>query len=166
LIIRGLMSGNSWCFLTRALWIEDWCPLHAGGPGGLIASLQEDCERPSEGAGLGRFGWRVAWCQEFLEQGEMMNDTRYQQVFEDKLEFIMHQHGTTHFLQTWASCHTSKIVTKGFSDCFTIQLIRWLGNSLGLNLTKNVLVWMKLKLQDAFAKKLDGWKKEILQLCV
>ncbi len=36
---------------------------------------------------------------EFLEKGEMMNGDRYRQVLESKLEFFMHQHNTTHFLQ-------------------------------------------------------------------
>ncbi len=76
---------------------------------------------------------------EFLGQLEMMNGTKYWQVLEDKLEFFMHHHQTTHFL----------------------QLIKWPGNSPDLNPIENVWAWMKQKLRDSSAKNLDEWKREI-----
>jgi transposase len=94
----------------------------------------------------------------------MMNGTRYRKVLEDKLEFFMHQHQTTHFLQDGAPCNTSKIVTKWFADRPTIQLIKWPGNSPDLNPIENVWSWMKQKLRDSSAKNLDEWRREILEL--
>jgi hypothetical protein len=45
----------------------------------------------------GCFSCRGRGGLEFLKPGEMMNETRYRQVLEDKLDFFMNQHGTTHF---------------------------------------------------------------------
>jgi hypothetical protein len=50
----------------------------------------------------GCFSWRGRGGLEFLKPGEMMNGARYKQVLEDKLDFFMNQHGTTHFLQDGA----------------------------------------------------------------
>jgi hypothetical protein len=87
----------------------------------------------------GCFSWKGRGGLEFLGQLEMMNGTKYWQVLEDKLEFFMHHHQTTHFL----------------------QLIKWPGNSPDLNPIENVWAWMKQKLRDSSAKNLDEWKREI-----
>ncbi len=48
---------------------------------------------------------------EFLEKDEMTNGACYRRILDDKLEFFMHQHGISHFLQDCAPCNKSKIVT-------------------------------------------------------
>jgi hypothetical protein len=48
---------------------------------------------------------------DFLKKGEMMNKICYRQLLDEQLEFFMHQHQTTHFLQDGAPCHKAMIVT-------------------------------------------------------
>jgi hypothetical protein len=45
---------------------------------------------------------------EFLKPKEIVNGERYKQVLEDKLEFFMTQHGTSHFQQDRAPSHWSR----------------------------------------------------------
>ena len=59
----------------------------------------------------GSFSWLGRGGLEFLQKGKMMNGVRYHWILDEKLELFMTQHGTTHFLQDGAPCHTSKIVT-------------------------------------------------------
>ncbi len=61
----------------------------------------------------GCFRWHGRGGLEFLQNGEMMNVVQYKQLLEEKLEFFVTQHGSSHFLQDWAPCHTSKIVKDG-----------------------------------------------------
>jgi hypothetical protein len=75
---------------------------------------------------------------EFLEKGEMMNGARYRRILDEKLEFFMHQYGTSHFLQDGAPCHKFKIVTQWFNERPNIILIKWPGNSPDLNPIENV----------------------------
>jgi hypothetical protein len=53
----------------------------------------------------GCFSWRGRGGLEFLKKVEMMNGVRYSKLLDDKLEFFMGQHGTSHFLQGGAPCH-------------------------------------------------------------
>ncbi len=93
-----------------------------------------------------------------------MNGERYQRVLDEKLEIFMHQHGTTHFLQDRAPCHTSKIVKAWFQKRPQIQLIKWLGNSPDLNPIENLWAWMKLQLRETHSSNLEELKTEITRL--
>jgi hypothetical protein len=101
---------------------------------------------------------------EFLEKGEMMNGARYRRILDEKLEFFMHQYGTSHFLQDGAPCHKFKIVTQWFNERPNIILIKWPGNSPDLNPIENVWSWMKAKLRDSTAKNMEEWRREITEL--
>jgi hypothetical protein len=45
-----------------------------------------------------------------------MNEVRNRELLDDKLEFFIGQHGTSHFLQDGASCYWSKIVSAWFEQ--------------------------------------------------
>lgn len=110
------------------------------------------------------FSWKGRGGIEFLDQGEMMNGIRYLRVLEDKLEYFMQSHGTTHFLQDGAPCHKAKIVTRWFEARPNISLIRWPGNSPDLNPIENVWSWMKRQLKEVPCTNLVELKQEILKL--
>ncbi len=94
------------------------------------------------------FSWKGRGGIEFLQNGEMMNGTRYRRILEEKLVLFMHKHQCSHFLQDGAPCHRSKIVTEWFQQHPTITLIDWPGNSPDLNPIENCWNWMKHQLQD------------------
>jgi transposase len=73
----------------------------------------------------------------------MMDGARYRQVLEDRLDFLINRHGTTHFLQEVAPCHGSKVVKNWFAGKPNIELIKWPGNSPDLNPIEKVWAWMK-----------------------
>ena len=81
-------------------------------------------KHPPKVMAWGCFSWRGRGGLEFLKPGEMMNGERYRRVLDEKLEIFMHQHGTTHFLQDGAPCHTSKIAKAWFQERPQIQLIK------------------------------------------
>jgi hypothetical protein len=101
---------------------------------------------------------------EFLEKGETMNGACYRRILDDKLEFFMYQHVTSHLVQNCAPCHKSKIVTQWFNEQPNIILIKWPGNSPDLNPIENVWSWMKAKLRDSSAKNMEEWRREITEL--
>ena len=95
----------------------------------------------------------------------MMNGARYLQLIDEKLEFFMRQHGTSHFLQDGAPCHRAKVVTKWFADRPNIQLIKWPGNSPDLNPIENVWSWMKSQLyEETNCTNMEQWKQAIMRL--
>ncbi len=112
----------------------------------------------------GCFSWKRRGGLEFLKTGEMMNGTRYRQLLDEKLEFFMHKHGTTHFLQDGAPCHRSKIVSECFRERPDIQLVKWPGNSPDLNPIETVWSWMKMKLRDHNCTNLQQWKVAIMEV--
>jgi hypothetical protein len=114
----------------------------------------------------GGFSWRERGGLEFLKPGEIMNWTRYRQILEDKLDFFMNQHGTTHFLQGRAPCHRSKVVKDWFAGKPNIELIKWPGTSPDLNPIKNVWAWIKVQLKNSSPTNLEQLKEEILKLWV
>jgi hypothetical protein len=85
-------------------------------------------------------------------------------MLDDKLEFIMGQHGTSHFLQDGATCYRSKIVTAWFQQRPHIQLVKWPSNSPELYPIKTVWAWMKKKLEDHNCTNLQQWKERILKV--
>jgi hypothetical protein len=121
-------------------------------------------KHPQKVMAWGCFSWMGRGVLEFLEKGKMMDGARYRRILDDKLEFFMHQHGTSHFLQDGAPCHKSKIVTQWFNERPNIILIKWPGNSPDLNPIKNVWRWMKAKLRDSTAKNMEEWRREITEL--
>ena len=114
----------------------------------------------------GCFSWMGRGGLEFLNPGEMMNGVRYRRLLDEKLEFFMGQHGTTHFLQDGAPCHRSRIVSAWFADRPLIQLIKWPGNSPHLNPIETVWAWMKKQLADHQCTNMQQWKAAILQVWV
>ncbi len=97
-----------------------------------------------------------------MNQGDMINGIRYRWLLDEKLEFFMAKHGTTHFLQDGAPCHRSKIVFAWFAAQPQIQLIRWPGNSPDLNPIETVWAWMKRQLSGHNCTNMDQWKAAIL----
>ncbi len=95
-----------------------------------------------------------------------MNRTRYRLVLQDKLDFFMNQHGTTHFLQDGALCHGSKVVKDGFAGKPNIELIKWPGNRPDINPFENVWAWMNTQLKSTSPTNLEQLKKKILKLWV
>jgi transposase len=94
----------------------------------------------------GCFSWRGREGLEFLKKGEMMNGIRHRQLLDDKLEFFMGQHGTSHFLQDVAPCNQSKIVSAWFQQRPHIKLVRWPSNSPVFNPIETIWARMKKKL--------------------
>ncbi len=86
-----------------------------------------------------------------------MNGVGYHQLLDDKLEFFMGQHGTSHFLQDGAPCHQSKTVSASFQQRPKIQLEKWPCNSPNLNPNETVWVWMKKKLENHICTSLQKW---------
>jgi hypothetical protein len=111
-------------------------------------------------------GWRGHGRLEFLKPGEMMNNVRYCQVLEDKLELFMTQHNSTHFFQDGAPCHRSKVVTNWFVEKPHIQLIKWQGDSPDLNPIENASAWMKMQLRESHPTNLDQLREEVKRLWV
>lgn len=62
----------------------------------------------------GCFIWKGSGALEWLKKREMMNGPRYSRILDEKLELFMKQHRTTDFLQDWAPCHKSNIVSSWF----------------------------------------------------
>ena len=114
----------------------------------------------------GCFSWRGRGGLEFLKQGEMMNGERYRRLLDEKLEFFLTQHGTSHFLQDGAPCHRAKIVTEWFRERPHILRINWPGNSPDLNPIKNVWSWMKVQLKDVSCTNIEMLKEEIKKLWI
>jgi hypothetical protein len=76
-------------------------------------STRFNCEtvKHPQGHGLGLLQLEWPGGREFLKKGKMMNGICYRQLLDEKLEFFIHQHQTTHFLQDVAPDHKAKIVT-------------------------------------------------------
>ena len=110
------------------------------------------------------FSWKGRGAIVFLKKGEMMNGQRYRQILDEKLEWFMQQHQTTHFLQDGAPCHRSKIVSSWFEERPAITLIDWPGNSPDLNPIENAWAWMKYQLQNCGATSIPDLETEILRL--
>lgn len=123
-------------------------------------------KHPEKVMAWGCFSWMGRGGLEFLNKGEMMNGPRYLRILDEKLEFFMAQHATSHFLQDGAPCHRAKMVTAWFKDRPNIQLIRWPGNSPDLNPIENVWAWMKRRLRDIPCTNMKQWREEITRLWV
>jgi transposase len=76
----------------------------------------------------------------------MMNGVRYHKLLDDKLEFFLGQHGTSHFLQDMAPCNQSKIVSAWFQQRPHIKLVKCPINSPVFNPIETIWTWMKKKL--------------------
>jgi transposase len=85
---------------------------------------------------------------EFLDKGEMINGMRFWLILDEKLQFFLHQHQTSHFLQDGALCHKAKIMMTWFQERPQIQLNAWPGNSPDLNPVDNGWAWMKKQLRN------------------
>jgi hypothetical protein len=82
----------------------------------------------------------------FLPKNTTMNGQMYQTVLENHLLPFMEIHGSTHFLQDEAPCHTSKKI-KEFLGTQSFQIIDWPGNSPDLNPIDNCWNFMKDQLR-------------------
>ncbi len=109
----------------------------------------------------GCFSWKGRGGLEFMKKGEMMNGTRYLKLLDEKLEFFMNGHGTTHFLQDGAPCQRAEIVTKWFQERPHILLIKWPGNSPDLNPIENVWSWMKKQLKEVSSKNKYKYSRQL-----
>ncbi len=76
-----------------------------------------------------------------------MNSERYQEMLEHHLIPFMGIHGSTHFLQDGAPCHSSKKISNFLAEQ-PFQVIDWPGNSSDLNPIENCWSHMKRKLKD------------------
>ncbi len=115
-------------------------------------------KHPSKVMVWGCFSWKGRGGLAFLKPGEMMRGARYRQVLEDKLDFFMNWHGTTHFFSGWGTCHRSNVVKDWFPGKPNVGLIKWPGNSPDLNPIENVWAWMKTQLKSTFPTNLEQLK--------
>ena len=54
----------------------------------------------------------------------------------------------------------------GMVDRPNVQLIKWPGNSPGLNPIENAWSWMKMRLNESSATNIEEWKQDITRLWV
>ena len=125
--------------------------------------LQPTVKHPPSAMVWGCFSSKGRGGLYFMPKGQTMNASRYISVLNDHLLNFMSIHGCTTFQQDSAPCHKAISVMNWFQTK-NVRVLKWPGNSPGLNLIENLWTLIKKKVSTSNPTTMDELKRIIKEI--